>query len=51
MKRVVGVMVALSLIGCVSDGGVDFEELSYKQTLAKAQKLNLPILVDVFSDG
>jgi hypothetical protein len=51
MKRVVGVMLALLMGGCVSNSGVSFEKLSYEQTLGKAKELSMPILVDVFSDG
>jgi len=63
MKRLVVVMLSLFLISCSPNDeanltnrksqsvGVKFEELSFDEVLAKAQELNKPILVDVWSHG
>jgi hypothetical protein len=51
MKNLFGMALSFFLMGCMSEQGVVFEEIGYQQILEKAQKLNKPILVDVFSDG
>ena len=63
MKRLVVVILALFLISCSSNDeaelsnqknqsvGVKFEELSFDEVITKAQELNKPILVDVWSYG
>jgi uncharacterized protein YcfL len=63
MKRLLVVILALFLISCSSSDeanltnkksqsvGVKFEELSFDEVLARAQELNKPILVDVWSHG
>jgi len=63
MKRLLVVILALFLISCSSSDeaelsnpksgsiGVKFEELSFDEIIAKAQQLNKPILVDVWSYG
>jgi len=63
MKRLLVVILGLFLISCSSSDeaelsnqksqsvGVKFEELSFDEVLEKAQELNKPILVDVWSYG
>ena len=63
MKRLLVVIVALFLISCSSSDeaelssqqsgsvGVKFEALSFDEVLARAQDLNKPILVDIWSYG
>ncbi|MBN1637937.1 MAG: hypothetical protein JW866_03155 [Ignavibacteriales bacterium] len=63
MKRLLVVILAFFLISCSSSDeaelssqksgpvGVKFEDLSFDEVLEKAQKLNKPILVDVWSFG
>ena len=49
-KLILLVSIAL-LINCSSEQGVFFENLSFQKALEKAQQINKPILIDVFSDG
>jgi len=63
MKRLFGLVLALFLIfwSSVNEAelsnqqsqsiGVTFEELSFDEVITKAQELNKPILVDVWSYG
>ncbi len=51
MKKFFLLLLFPFFINCSSGNGVFLENLSFQKALEKAQQINKPILVDVFSDG
>jgi hypothetical protein len=51
MNKLFCLVFVLLLLSCSSEKGVFFEDVSFQEALVKAQQLDKPIMIDVFSDG
>jgi len=54
MKRIISIFSVLFIFSCTTNEntelpGVKFEQLTFTETLAKAQKENKTVMIDVYS--